>query len=161
MIKTNFCICKEGKRVSIQTTLILLVLILTSGCAVKGNISSATLIGYESSSFEETMTSFFEDMTNEEVVNLSYGWNENWVGNYAPDSNVLTSNETAMTYVVSVNLDYDGETETNRMIYYMIHNTKENTLSVQGGLFDEDGDIYPMNLNEARDELEMIFDEYN
>lgn len=152
---------KIGKGIIIQTMLILLLFILMTGCNERNNISDATLIGYDASSFEKTMVNYFEDMSNDEVVNLSYGWKEGWAGDDAPNPEVLISNEKAMTYVVSVDLASDGEKETNRMMYYMIHNTKENTLSVQGGSFDEDGDIYPMSLSEARNEMEMIFSEYN
>ncbi len=152
---------KSKKGVLVQAMLVLLLFIFMTGCGKINNISEATLIGYDASPFEKTMINYFDDMSNDEVANLSYGWKEGWIGDDTPNPEVLTSNEKAMTFVVSVNLAFDGETETNRMIFYMIHNTKENTLSVRGGAFDEDGDIYPMSLNEARDEIEMIFDEYN
>ncbi len=152
---------KMSKGLLVQTILVLMLFICMTGCSQRNDISNATLIGYDASPFEKTMTNYFNDMSNDEVANISYGWKEDWVGEDAPNSEFLISNEKAMTYVVSVNLAYDGETETNRMIYYMIHNTKENTLSVQGGLFDEDGVIYPMSLSEARNAIEMIFDEYN
>lgn len=152
---------KSKKGVLVQTLLILLLFIFMTGCGKRNNISDATLIGYDASPFEKTMMNYFDDMSNNEVDNISYGWQEGWMGNDAPNSVALTSNEKAMTFVVSINLAFDGETETNRMVFYMIHNTKENTLSVQGGSLDEDGDIYPMSLNEARDNIESIFDEYN
>ena len=140
---------------------VLIIFGLITGCDGTGSVSSAKLLGYEESSFEETMEKYFEDMTNDEVVKLSSEWKEGWIGNGAPNSEVLNSNEKAMTYVIAIDLSHDDELETNRMIFYMVHDINENILSVHGGEFDEDGNIYYMGLDEARSELEMIFDEYN
>lgn len=154
-------LCKKRKGAIIQGIIILLVFILMAGCSKRGNISSATLVGYDASSFEKTMLEYFEDMRTEDVSNLSYGWKEGWEGSYAPSSKALHPDEKAMTYILTVDLIDDDETELNRMIFYMIHNTKTNTLSAHGGLFDEDGEIYPMSLSETRDGLKSIFDQYN
>lgn len=136
--------------------LVLLVFAFITGCSGKKNISDATLLGYDDVVFEEAMKNYFDDMSNDEVANLSYGWKDGWVGEFAPDSDFLTSNEKAMSFVISVNLVSDNETETNHMVFYMIHNTKDNTVSVQGGLFDENGDTYPMGLIESQELIDEI-----
>ncbi len=48
-----------------------------------------------------------------------------------------------------------------KTIFWMIYNTKSNTLSVQGGYMNEEGYIYPFDKSEVRSMLEEIFDEYN
>ncbi|MBQ3055729.1 MAG: hypothetical protein IJC88_06455 [Oscillospiraceae bacterium] len=149
------------KKIILILLAVLAVMLLFSLFGKKGDPSSAKLVGYDSRSFEKTMKVYFKDMMNEEVKSFSYEWKQGWPGEYAPDSDFLSSHEKPVTFVTSVQLAYAGGTETNRMVYYLIHDKKHNTLSVQGGFFDEDGEQYPFSLSEARSELEAIFDEYN
>ncbi len=144
----------------VMALIVLISAVFITGCS-KADISSAKLLGYDNITFNEAMDKMVKDMMNDEVSSLSKEWKNGWAGEYAPDETVLNSNEKAMTYVLSIKLDYEGKTETNRMIFYFIHDLTDNTLSVQGGLLSEDGDEYPMSLSEAREGLEEMFDEYN
>lgn len=166
MKKTKIKFRVSYKRAIIsKISVVLLIIVFLSGCYGGNDISSAYLLDYNESSFEETMNRFVKDMieSNEENVDIDFscGWKEGWTGKDAPNAGTLMKNEKPMTYIMSIKLTCDEEIETNRLIYYMIHNKKTNTLLVQGGSFDEDGDVYPMSMKEARDDLKDIFDEYN
>lgn len=136
-----------------------ILLLVLGGCG-SNNIASAELLGYEGVSFEETMKNYCEDLRNQndEISEMSYEWIDGWVGNEAPDSSVLNSNEEAMTYSISLNLSSAGssEVESNRILFYVLHDTNENTLTLRGGMAIEDGKEYPMSAETAREFIEGI-----
>ena len=159
MKQKNSCV-KKG--VIVKTMISLLILILMVGCVGKGDISKAILIGYESKPFEEVMkkVAMNEFKDNEEISSVSYGWSNGWEGKYAPDTGNLRLYEAAMSYVISTDLEDEGETESNRCVFYMIHNTIDNTLSVQGGVIELDGEVAPGSKSEVRELVEYLYDEY-
>lgn len=136
-----------------------ILLLVLGGCG-SNNIASAELLGYEGGSFEKAMENYWEDWRsqNNEISEMSYGWIDGWVGNEAPDSSVLNSNEEAMTYSISLNLSSAGssEVESNRILFYVLHDTNENTLTLRGGMAIEDGEEYPMSAETAREFIEGI-----
>ena len=130
----------------------------------KGDLSTATLTGYDGHSFEETMERYGEYMADygtAERATFSSDWQEGWVGADAFNAEVLASKGKAVTYILSLTLFFEDEVETNQFVFWMIHNTKGNTLSVQGGYTNQGGILYPSDKSDTRSFLEEIFDEYN
>lgn len=153
------------KKLIFKSILVLFAVIFLTGCSFeKGDLSTATLTGYDGRSFEETMEQYCEYMTdNGTAVRTSFSsdWQEGWVGEDTPSAEILASNGKAVTYILSITLVFEDEVEKNQMVFWMNHKTKSNTLSVQGGYMNEKGNIYPFDKSEARNLLEEIFDEYN
>lgn len=147
-------------RFVISAILVLSVLVLCMmGCS---DIKKAKLAGYDGQSFDDTMADCFKYMKDEDTE-VSAEWKEGWRGSNAPKSLDLEKHEKEMTYVVEIDIDWEGDEydEHNRIMFYMIHDTKENVLHVQGASMEEDGDRYSLSRSEAREMLFEIFDEYN
>lgn len=140
---------------AILAVLLLSLLLSTTACG-SASLSSAKLLGHDSITFEKAMESYFDSMMNDEVSGISHGWAEGWQGS-SLNAGILTSNEKPVTYIVTVNLNYMGEVETNRLLFFLVHNTKTNMLSVQGGLMDEDGETYSMSMSDARSMLSEAY----
>ncbi len=126
------------------------------------DLSKATLKGYGDVPFEASIEKMIDEMSRwgqQEGVKMSvsHEWKDGWEGEDAPSTALLLSGEKAVTYVLSVTLSAGGESETNRLAFYFIHDTKANTLSVQGGIMTEDGYEYRMDIDEAE---EMMVDLY-
>lgn len=150
---------KAFKKIRFATSVILVLSVLVlcmMGCS---DIKKAKLVGYDGQSFDDTMADFFKYMKDEDT-DVSAEWKEGWRGSNAPELSYLEDNEKPMTYVIEI--DIGGEYgEHNRIMFYMIHDTKENTLQVLGASMEEDGDRYSLTRSEAREMLYEIFDEYN
>ena len=139
---------------------------LMTGCEKKVDISEAQFEGYTARSFEQTMKIYCKKMIdnvteNDTTANYSCGWKEGWVGKNSLNSDVLLDNEKPMTFILSVKLENDDVMETNRFLFYLIHDVKENKLYPQGAVMNEDGEECTFDLEETRKFLEEIFDEYN
>lgn len=141
--------------------LVLSVLVLSMvGCA---DIKKAKLAGYDGQSFDDTMADCFKYMRDENTT-VSAEWKEGWRGSNAPRSIDLEKHEKEMTYVIEIDIDWgegDEYDEHNRIMFYMIHDTKKNVLHVQGASMEEDGYRDSLSRSEAREILFEIFDEYN
>lgn len=149
------------KRIIALVLVSLMTVVLLTGCA---NISKAKYLGHEDITFEKAVKRNMDKIKSElekendgAKVTYKAEWKKGWSGEKAPDKSVLDRNEKPMTYVITLTGKEDGETHTGRIAFYMVHDTKENTLSTRGGYNEEDGDRYYMTASEAKAEIEALY----
>ncbi len=129
--------------------LFILCIFLLVGCSEELSYRNAYYQGYDNITFENAMDNYIEFMNEEnyEVESIESGWEDGWLGTYNISS--LKNHEQALTYSIRVKLSYAGEVEENKIGFSMKYDKKGNVLTTVGGYMIEDGNYYPINVDET------------